>query len=76
MNKLLLSFVPVLITMGPIFMIIAATSTSTPSVPFVGGFAGAVGLGAGLASMYRILMRQQKEILRLGQLLAGGHSDE
>lgn len=75
MKKILLSFVPVLITMGPIFMIIAATSTSTPSVLFVGGFAGAVGLGGGLASMYRILMRQQQEILRLGQLLASDNRE-
>ena len=73
MNKLLLSFVPVLITFGPIFIVISAAPTSGYSVTV--GFVAAVGLGAGLVSMFGILMRQQKEILRLGQLLAGDNRE-
>ena len=69
MKKILHSFVPALITFGPIFMVISATPTSGHSV--IAGYAGSVGLAIGLASMFGILMRQQREILRLGQLLAG-----
>jgi hypothetical protein len=45
-------------------MVISATPTSGYSL--IIGFVAAVGLATGLASMFRILMRQQQELLRLG----------
>ncbi len=73
MKKILLTLMPAMITFGPIFMVISASPTSGRSV--ILGFAGALGLAAGLASMYRILVRQQQEILRLGHLLASNDHD-
>ena len=68
MKKILLTLMPAMITFGPLFMVISASPRSGLYV--ITGFAGALGLAAGLASMYRILTRQQQEILRLGRLLA------
>ena len=73
MKKILPVLVPVLITFGPIFMVISASTTS--SSDYGRTMAGAVGLAAGLVWMFKILMRQQQEILRLGQLLASGSSE-
>jgi hypothetical protein len=42
---------------------------------YVMSMAGAVGLAAGLVWMFKIIMRQQQEILRLGQLLASDSSE-
>ncbi len=69
MKKILPVLMPVLITFGPIFMVISA-GTTTSSSDYGRTMAGAVGLAAGLVWMFRILMRQQQELLRLGQLLA------
>ena len=64
-------FIPSLIAFGPMFIAIPAAGQSlTPYLAFL-ALAGGFGLGAGLIMMFRILMRQEKEILRLGKLVAG-----
>lgn len=68
MKKLLLSLLPVTITFGPIFIGMSAPASSAYWEAI--GLVAAVGLAAGLAAMFKILMGQQKEILRLGRLLA------
>ena len=79
LEKILPGLVPALITFGPIFMVIYSanrTSSSDGRMAFQYGtsMVGAVALAAGLAWMFKILMRQEQEILRLGQLLASGSS--
>ena len=64
---------PVLLTFGPLFMVISASTTSISDYGIT--LAGALGLAAGLVWMFKIIMRQQQEILRLGQLLASGSSE-
>jgi len=68
MKKISSVLVPVSITFGPIFMVISASAYGRTLI-------GAVALGAGLAWMFKILMRQQQEILRLGQLLASDNHE-
>jgi len=79
MKKILPALMPVLITFGPIFMVIYSANTTSSSegrMAFQYGIslAGAVALAAGLAWMFKTIMRQQQEILKLGQLLASGSS--
>ncbi len=68
MKKILPALVGMLLSFGPIFMVISSGNYGMTVV-------GAVGLAAGLVWMFKILMRQQQEILRLGQLLASGSSE-
>ena len=82
MKQLLLSFVPAMITGGPLFLAIAAgqsmaSSPSTSSLYLtLAGYAGAVALSLGLAVMFRLTMHQERVILELERrLTAGGTSD-
>lgn len=68
MKKILPALMPVLITFGPISMVISSGNYGMT-------LAGAVGLAAGLVWMFKTIMRQQQEILKLGQLLASGSSE-
>ena len=77
MKKILPALMPVLITFGPLAMVIYSGSTTSSSdgrmfFQYVISMAGAVGLAAGLVWMFKTIMRQQQEILKLGQLLASG----
>jgi len=68
--------VPPLITGGPGFLGVAALVcvASDPSLPpqlGLMGMLGGVGLALGLVAMFSMLMRQQRELARLGELLAG-----
>ena len=74
MKKILPVLVPVLLTFGPIFMVISS-GTTTSSSDYGMTMAGAVALASGLAFMLKTLKRQQQEILRLGQLLRSDDPD-
>ena len=79
LQKIMPGLVPALITFGPLFMVIYSDRTTSSSgwrmfSQYGTTLVGAVALGAGLAWMFKILMRQEQEILRLGQLLASGSS--
>ena len=73
MKKILPALVPLLITFGPIFMVIYYGMRYAESYGIT--VVGAVALSASLAWMFKIIMRQQQEILKLGQLLASGSSE-
>ena len=80
MKKILPALMPVLITFGPIFMVFYSAHTTASSdgrmaFQYVISMAGALGLAVGLAWMFKTIMRQQQEILKLGQLLASGSSE-
>ena len=64
---------PVLLTFGPIFMVLPASTTSLIYHGIT--MAAAFGLGFGLIWIFKTIMRQQQEILRLGQLLASDSSE-
>ena len=68
MKKILPALVGMLLSFGPIFMVISSGNYGMTLV-------GAVGLAAGLVWMFKTIMRQQQEILKLGQLLASGSSE-
>ena len=64
-----------LLSFGPLAMIFYSAHTTASSdgrmfFQYVISMTGALGLTAGLVWMFKILMRQQQELLRLGQLLA------
>lgn len=73
MKSLLLSFVPALITGGPLFIAfsagrISASSLDGPLLTYA-GYAGALALAIGLVIMFRELLRQKQEIRDLCHLL-------
>ncbi len=68
MKKILPALVGMSLSFGPIFMVISSGNYGMTVV-------GAVGLAAGLVWMFKTIMRQQQEILKLGQLLASGSSE-
>lgn len=75
------SFVPGLITGGPIFIAISIGRGSIPSPEWlllsIAGYAGAVALALGLTFMFRDLNQQKEEIRQLRQLLSDeGHQDQ
>ena len=72
--------VPVsLLSFGPIFMVISASTTSSSDgrmlFQYVISMAGALCLSLGLIWMFKTIMRQQQEILKLGQLLASDNHE-
>ncbi len=74
MKTLLRTFVPAMITGGPLFIAIAGGRGASPSTEWLNlslaGYAGALALALGLVAMFVDLARQDKEIRRLRQLLA------
>ena len=68
MKKILPALVGMSLSFGPIFMVISSGNYGMTVV-------GAVGLAAGLVWMFKTIMRQEQEILKLGQLLASGSSE-
>lgn len=80
MKKILPALVGMLLSFGPLFMIFYSAHTTASSdgrmaFQYAISMAGAVGLAAGLVWMFKTIMRQQQEILKLGQLLASGSSE-
>jgi len=79
MKKILPALVPVLITFGPLAMVIYSGSTTSSegrmAFNYANSLAGALALAAGLVWMFKTITRQQQEILKLGQLLASGSSE-
>lgn len=64
MNKKIVAMVPVCITFGPVFMVIAGGGI-TPGHSFVDHvimFGGAMMLALGLAAMFRVITQQQNVI--------------
>ena len=59
MNRWFWALVPALITFGPFFI---ALSDNDSFVLRIGGYLGAIGLGFGLAFMFRAMRLQQDEI--------------
>ncbi len=61
------AFLPAMITFGPLFIVIAGVGNgSAGSLGLtLAGYAGAVALAIGLATMFRALVRQEQEIQRL-----------
>jgi hypothetical protein len=70
-----LAFVPATITGGPLFLALARGSTAAPSSDLelafrIAGYAGALALAIGLVVIFRIVLRQQREIEALRLELA------
>lgn len=66
-EPLFLSFVPALITGGPLFLALSRNSATPPSSNLalalgVAGYAGALALAIGLVVIFRMLVRQQREL--------------